>query len=398
MAELAGLNQFECADGALGITVSPAELLFGSESTQLAVDKEYHDKLTITGTSSGLHPTEFKIVLPEAQPHKCTLAVATENGVLSVGKDKVVSVDVVLTMHCTTHIATYIAVVVGSKKGFARVAIRAQSQLSIKLDASEIELGDTLGTGSYGTVYRGTWRGQQCAIKSYNESVFQNASMVGDVNREVEMCSAMRHPNIITFFGKAQLPDKYYLVMELAEHGSLGGLIKKGPLPVAFKVRVALDVAKGMAFLHGSQIIHRDLKTDNVLVMSMDPGATVVGKLSDFNTSRFLGTDAQRTKTKGVGTPVFMSPEILNGAKYDYTADIYSFGVLLWQLWTQEEPYGSFETQFAIYRFVLEGKRLPFPEDVLPEYKDVAERAWSPVPSERPPFKDLVPILEAIHA
>ena len=67
------------------------------------------------------------------------------------------------------------------------------------------------------------------------------------------------------------------------------------------------------------------MKTDNTLVASLDPKAPVVGKLSDFNTSRFAGSDAMKTKTKGVGTPIFMAPEIFGNQKYDWHSDVYSF-------------------------------------------------------------------------
>ena len=112
------------------------------------------------------------------------------------------------------------------------------------------------------------------------------------------------------------------------------------------------------------------MKTDNTLVASLDPKAPVVGKLSYFNTSRFAGSDAMKTKTKGVGTPIFMAPEALSGEKYDWHADVYSFAVMAWNVWTQKEPYSEgFENQWAILKFV--GKRLEIPGDVPPELQRV---------------------------
>jgi serine/threonine protein kinase len=183
--------------------------------------------------------------------------------------------------------------------------------------------------------------------------------------------------------------------MEFVQHGSLGSLVKKGPLDSAFKIRALMDTARGMEFLHHNKILHRDLKTDNLLIASMDARAAVVGKLSDFGTSRFAGSDASRTKTKGVGTPIFMAPEVLAGTTYDWHADVFSFGVMIWHVWVQQEPYAEFDNQFAIYRFLNEGKRLPIPDDMPVTLREAAELSWAHDQAKRPSFSDIIPKIEA---
>jgi serine/threonine protein kinase len=224
----------------------------------------------------------------------------------------------------------------------------------------------------------------------------EDPTLFGDIEREVAMCTALRSPFIVTFFGRATQPGKFFLVMEFVEHGSLGSLVKKGPLDRAFKIRALMDTARGMEFLHRNKILHRDLKTDNVLISSMDVRAAVVGKLSDFGTSRFAGSDAARTKTKGVGTPIFMAPEILANQKYDMRADVFSFGVMCWHVWTQQEPYAHFDNQFAIYRFIDEGKRLAIPDDMPAALREVTDASWAHDQARRPSFIEIVPKIEAL--
>jgi serine/threonine protein kinase len=187
--------------------------------------------------------------------------------------------------------------------------------------------------------------------------------------------------------------------MDFVQHVSLGNLVKQQrSLNTAFKIRALLDTARGMEFLHHNKILHRDLKTDNVLIASMDARAPVVGKLSDFGTSRFAGSDSLVTKTKGVGTPVFMAPEVLAGKKYDHAADVFSFGMMCWNVWTQLVPYADFENQFAIFRFVDEGKRLAIPDDMPAALREVTEASWAHDQARRPSFDEIVHKIEALHS
>jgi serine/threonine protein kinase len=301
-----------------------------------------------------------------------------------------------LRMLCTTIVDIPLLVVV-PEKGYATVHVHVESQLSTRLDPDEVTTGKLLGAGSFGTVYRGEWRGVDVAVKAYNESALLDVGLRQDIEREVEMCFKLRMPFIVTFYGRTISSNRLCIVMEYVHYGSLGAMIAKpDPILLKFKVRVALDVAKGMNFLHKNRVIHRDLKSDNVLIACLDTTAPVVAKLSDFNTSRFWGSEANRTKTKGVGTPVFMAPEIIDGKHYSWMADVYSYAMLLWNLWTQKEPYSNFESSFVFFMFVLEGNRLPIPPDLPDPLAAITRDCWKHIPEERPTFQAVVQRLDEI--
>lgn len=283
-------------------------------------------------------------MIPKEDPILFKMTTNLTGGI--VKKGKTIEIELRLTLHCTTELKTNVTVAVKGK-GFCSIEVKAESRLSTKLNSRDIEFGEILGTGGFGTVYRGKWRGADVAIKSYHEGVVMNDLMRAEIDREVELCASLRSQFIVTFFGRALQPGKYFLVMEFVPLGSLGSHVKRidPPLDPRFKIRIMTDVSRGMDFLHqnrlcfffffffffkisnlkkSTDIIHRDLKTDNVLVVSLDPTAQVCGKLSDFNTSRVIGTDSMRTKTKGVGTPIFMAPECLESKPYDEKVDVYS--------------------------------------------------------------------------
>ena len=122
-------------------------------------------------------------------------------------------------------------------------------------------------------------------------------------------------------------------VTEFAPCGSLADCVKKRPEPSeAIKAKLMLDAAKGLAYLHSNGILHRDIKPDNVLVFSFDEIIVANGKLTDFGSSlnvNLLMTNM--TFTKGIGTPVYMAPEVFNKAKYKKAADVFSFGVMMYE-------------------------------------------------------------------
>ena len=136
---------------------------------------------------------------------------------------------------------------------------------------------------------------------------------------------------------------------EFAPCGSLADCIRKRPEPhEKIKTKVLLDAAKGLQYLHGNGILHRDIKPDNVLVFSLDEVIGVNGKLTDFGSSRNVNLlMTNMTFTKGVGSPTFMAPAVLNKEKSKKAADVYSFGVTMYEcfMWGEAFPKSSSRTR-----------------------------------------------------
>lgn len=387
-AQVFGLSEMEVDDETLGLRVTPATLTFGSESSQLPVYRECKDVLFLKGTKSR---TAFRLVLPTVPSYKCVIDAAMTQGEVVKGEE--LGIELAITMMCTTSVQIPLLVV--TEHGYATVRIEAESQLSTRLDADEIAMGPVLGVGGYGTVFRGTWRGVDVAVKVYNQTIMADFATRSDFEREVEMCFKLRMPYIVSFYGKTVSPDKTYIVMEYVPYGSLARLLAKRRFSLRYKVRMALDIARGMNYLHKNRIIHRDLKPDNVLVASIDPDSCVCGKLSDFNTSRFVGNEALMTKTRGVGTPIYMAPEIHDGRHYSGAADVYSFALTMWSVWAQKEPYADLSSSLQLYQLIINGERLPVPSDIPEPLAALTRECWAQNPDDRPTFAAVVPRLEA---
>jgi len=105
--------------------------------------------------------------------------------------------------------------------------------------------------------------------------------------------------------------EKMCIVMEYCKYGTLTDLLRASPLPPQFKLKCALDASRGMQFLHENKIMHRDFKPDNLLVVSKSPNSAVCVKITDFGTSRLVSDDTAKNYTKGLGTPIYMSPELV---------------------------------------------------------------------------------------
>ena len=201
------------------------------------------------------------------------------------------------------------------------------------------------------------------------------------------MLDKFRCEQVVHFYGACLIRNHVMMVTEFAPCGSLMDCIKKRDEPSdKIKTKLMLDAAKGLAYLHGNGILHRDVKPDNVLVFSVDEVLNVNGKLTDFGSSRNINLlMTNMTFTKGVGSPTYMAPEVLNQEKYKKAADVFSFGVMMFECfkWGEAYPKAQFKFPWQISSFVQAGKR-PSKTDSIPS-KDlrVVEQCWAQEPQDR---------------
>jgi serine/threonine protein kinase len=202
----------------------------------------------------------------------------------------------------------------------------------------------------------------------------------------------LRHPHIVTFMG-AHISDgpDMYIVTEFMHRGSVSDLLHNKNLVIEYEhVRnISLDCCRGMAYLHRNDVIHRDLKTPNLLV---DNNWKV--KVSDFGLSRFVKDSETAQRLTACGTPSWAAPEVLNDQKYSQKADVYSFAVCLWELCTRKDPYADMNAPQVVIFVAIKDKRLKIPKSTPKHFADLIKDTWKTNPDERPDFTTLADRLE----
>lgn len=211
------------------------------------------------------------------------------------------------------------------------------------LVAGRYTLDDLIGRGGMGDVYRGTdtRTNTPVAIKLLHEAIVaENPHIVDRFVREGEMLRQLNHPNIVTVLDAVQERGRHYLVMEYVSGGSLRDLIdEQSRLPIEAVLNVALDLSDALARAHRLSIIHRDIKPDNVLLA--EDGTP---RLTDFGVAH-MGDRTRLTQTGSViGTYAYLSPEACNGLDLDERTDIWSFGVMLFEMLTGRVPFNELST------------------------------------------------------
>ena len=204
------------------------------------------------------------------------------------------------------------------------------------------------------------------------------------------MLDKFRCDYIIHFYGACLMMNKTSLVTEFAQYGSLRDLMTKeecNNIKKSMKIKFMLDSAKGIEYLHDNGILHRDIKCDNILIVSLDEDIHINAKLTDFGSSRNLNMMmTNMTFTKGVGTPVYMAPEILNQQHYKKPADVFSFGVTIYEclIWNDCYPNDKFKFSWNIAEFVVNGGRMPIQKEYMNENEYLLiEKCWTHNPLDR---------------
>ncbi len=263
-----------------------------------------------------------------------------------------------------------------------------------------------LGEGGMGAVYRARQQGgPDVAIKVLHEELGDNTALRERFEREARALFGLEHPNILHVVDFGVHDKRPYLAMELLDGQPLDRLIEDGPLPPHEAYELGQQVLRGLAFAHANGVLHRDLKAENVFVTTSSDGRTVA-KLLDFGLVKF--TDDERwgsssnLTTQGAifGTPAYMAPEQCTGASIDTRGDVYSAGVILFEIFTGVWPFME-ETRVKMFQAHL-GKTPPRLSDATEgrvfrhELESVVARALAKNPNER--FRDAQAMLAAFEA
>ncbi|TKY54601.1 Serine/threonine-protein kinase EDR1 [Spatholobus suberectus] len=263
-----------------------------------------------------------------------------------------------------------------------------------------------LGSGTYGAVYHGKWKGSDVAIKRIKASCFagrpsERARLIADFWKEALMLSSLHHPNVVSFYGIVRDgPDgSLATVTEFMINGSLKQFLHKKDRTIDRRKRliIAMDAAFGMEYLHGKNIVHFDLKCENLLVNMRDPQRPVC-KIGDLGLSKVK----QHTLVSGGvrGTLPWMAPELLSGKSnmVSEKIDVYSFGIVMWELLTGNEPYDDMHCASIIGGIVNNTLRPQIPTWCDPEWKSLMESCWASDPVERPSFSEISKTLRSMAA
>ncbi|KAM1195035.1 hypothetical protein ACFX2I_021674 [Malus domestica] len=251
----------------------------------------------------------------------------------------------------------------------------------------DLIIGEQVGQGSCGTVYHGLWYGSDVAVKVFSWQEYSE-DVIFSFRQEVSLMKRLRHPNVLLFMGAVTSPQRLCIVTEFLPRGSLLHLLQGNTSKLYWRRRVhmAIDIARGMNYLHhfNPPIIHRDLKSSNLLV---DKNWTV--KVGDFGLSRLKHDTFLTTKT-GKGTPQWMAPEVLRNEPSDEKSDIYSYGVILWELATEKIPWDNLNSMQVIGAVGFMDQRLEIPKDVDPQWTCLIESCWQSDAASRPTFQELL--------
>ncbi|XP_010532275.1 PREDICTED: serine/threonine-protein kinase HT1-like isoform X3 [Tarenaya hassleriana] len=284
-----------------------------------------------------------------------------------------------------------------------------------EIDPSKLIIKGVIARGTFGTVHRGIYDGHDVAVKllDWGEEGHRTDAEISSLRaafaQEVAVWHKLHHPNVTKFIGATMgatglqlqtesgpiaMPNNICcVVVEYLQGGALKSyLIKNRRRKLAFTVviQLALDLARGLSYLHSQKIVHRDVKTENML---LDKTRTV--KIADFGVARVEASNPN-DMTGETGTLGYMAPEVLNGNPYNRKCDVYSFGICLWEIYCCDMPYPDLTFAEVTSAVVRQNLRPEIPRCCPSSLAAVMKRCWDANPDKRPEMDEAVSMLEGI--
>ncbi|KAF2072479.1 hypothetical protein CYY_006211 [Polysphondylium violaceum] len=281
-----------------------------------------------------------------------------------------------------------------------------------KFDLKEIKINKEVGRGAFGIVYEAEWNNECIALKKLipptgneiddqdpDSKVEDRLRVFREFRHEVYAMSRFSHPNIMKISGFCIQP--LTMALEYVRFGSLYNLLSNNTVEISWGLRlqIATEIAKGMQHLHSHNppIIHRDLKSPNILLNAITEGPNPVSTIIDFGTSTALYGGAALIRC--VDQPLWLAPEVLACTAYSEPSDVYSFGIILWELYTRAHPFDEFsfgQWMSKLEDEIIRGLRPTIPPSCPPEYVELIQSCWTHEPNSRPTFTSIVESLGQI--
>ena len=268
-----------------------------------------------------------------------------------------------------------------------------------KFDSSELKIGRLLGSGGFGSVYEAKYCGERLAIKKLHQGTKNERAALESFEAESSILH-FSHANIVQTLAVLTIMDTRCIIMEFAGERNLQNVINDPfeGLDRNRRRKFSFNIATALQFAHQQGIAHLDLKPGNVLVTWDDQC-----KLADFGCCRAVEENnkpARPTKSNLTGTYAYRAPELLKGESPTTKADIYSYGICLWQMLTREQPYGNENQHVVIFRVVAYQLRPELNDKITgdEQYANLIRQCWQAEARFRPAASEIVAKLQEIKA
>jgi len=266
-----------------------------------------------------------------------------------------------------------------------------------------IEMEQELGRGATSVVYKARLKGKVVAVK---KMLMNDVYAIADdtqIRKEEEIkqfhifrseawvLKRLAHPNVVQFVGICKNPPA--LITEYIAYGNLFDAFKKDfskSWTWEHNLKILVDIAAGMEFLHltSPPTLHRDLKTPNIMLASLDPKDPVMAKITDFG----LGVSASSFAGRAVDNPIWLAVEVIEGKEYTSKSDVYSFGIISWETATHEEPFSAagYGWFVSIEAAILKGERPAIPATMPESLSILIKACWHQDVAIRPTFTEIL--------
>ncbi|KAJ4962291.1 hypothetical protein NE237_022230 [Protea cynaroides] len=275
------------------------------------------------------------------------------------------------------------------------------AQVEFKVDLSQLFFGQKLAIGAHSRLYHGIYKHEPVAVKiisppddNKNEAI--TARLEKRFTREVTLLSHLHHQNVIKLVAAIKNPPVFCIITKYPSRGSLRTFLdlhklEHKSLPLPKLIAIALEIARGMEYIHSQGIIHRDVKPENILL-----GEDSHLKVADF------GIACEEAHCDSLvydqGTFRWMAPELMRHKAYGRKVDVYSFGIILWEMVAGTIPYEDMIPVQVAYAVVVDNLRPIIPPNCPPALRALIEQCWALQPEKRPEYWQIVKVLEKFES